>query len=59
MIAIEPQDREELPQQETVLIPWVNAHNLQQVEGIWYKDGRQVIMGDVDQKQLIIQRHHC
>lgn len=53
-MVIEPQAEEELPQQETVLLLWVNAHNLQQVEGIWYKDGRRVITGGVDQKRLII-----
>ena len=57
-MAIEPQDKGELPQQETVLLLWVNAHNLHQVENVWYKDGRRVVTGGADQKQLIIQRHH-
>ena len=57
-LTIESQNDEELPQQETTLRPWVNAHNLQQAEGTWYKDGRRVVTGDVDQRRLIIQRHH-
>ena len=54
-MAIEPQDEGGLPQQEMVLLPWVNAHNLRQVEGVWYKDGRRVITGGANQKRLIIQ----
>ena len=57
-MTIQPQDEEELPQQTMILLPWVNAHNLQQADGIWFKDRRRVITGDTDQKQLIIQQHH-
>ena len=55
---IKPQSDKELSQQETVLAPWINAHNLQRVDNVWYKDGRQVITGDTDEKWLLIQRHH-
>ena len=57
-LTVESQEYKELSQQETTLRPWVNAHNLQRVEGIWYKDGRQVVTGDVGQRRFIIQRHH-
>ena len=31
-LKIKPQDKEEFPQQETVLTPWINAYNLQKVD---------------------------
>jgi len=26
-------------QDEDMLIPWVNAHQLKKIDGVWYKDG--------------------
>jgi hypothetical protein len=32
-------------QEESVLKPWIDPHQLKQHQGIWYKDGRQVVTG--------------
>ena len=45
-------------QEEGVLLLWVNPHKLKKVEGIWYKDGCLVVMGDLKDKQLILHCHH-
>jgi hypothetical protein len=45
-------------QEESVLKPWIDPHQLKQHQGIWYKDGRQVVMGDTKDKHHIIQSHH-
>jgi hypothetical protein len=45
-------------QEESVLKPWVDPHQLKQHQGIWYKDGRQVVTGDTKDKRHIIQSHH-
>ncbi len=34
------------------------AHQLKKVEGVWYKDGRRVVMGKTEHKRLFIQAHH-
>ncbi len=26
-------------QDEGLLVPWIDAHQLKKVEGVWYKDG--------------------
>jgi hypothetical protein len=41
-----------------VLKPWVDPHQLKQHQGTWYKDGRQVVTGDIEAKRHIIQSHH-
>jgi hypothetical protein len=45
-------------QEESVLKPWVDPHQLKQHQGTWYKDGRQVVTGDIKAKHHIIQSHH-
>ena len=45
-------------QDEGVLKPWIDAHQLKKVEGVWYKDGRRVVTGRTEHKQTFIQVHH-
>jgi hypothetical protein len=45
-------------QEESVLKPWIDPHQLKQHHGIWYKDGRQVVTGNIKDKRHIIQSHH-
>jgi len=45
-------------QDEELLKPWVNVHQLKKVEGTWYKDRQWVVMGKMEHKQLFIQAHH-
>jgi hypothetical protein len=45
-------------QEESTLKPWVDPHQLKQHQGIWYKDGRQVVTGDIEAKCHLIQSHH-
>jgi hypothetical protein len=45
-------------QEESVLKPWIDHHQLKQHQGVWYKDGRQVVTGDIKDKHHIIQSHH-
>ncbi len=37
-------------QNEDLLKPWVNAHRLKKIEGVWYKDGRHVVTGRMEHK---------
>jgi hypothetical protein len=45
-------------QEESVLKPWVDPHQLKQHQGTWYKDSRQVVTGGIEAKHHIIQSHH-
>jgi hypothetical protein len=45
-------------QEESILKPWIDPHQLKQHQGVWYKDGRQVVTGDMKAKRSIIQLHH-
>jgi hypothetical protein len=45
-------------QEESTLKPWIDPHQLKQHQGVWYKDGRQVVTGDIEAKCHIIQSHH-
>jgi hypothetical protein len=45
-------------QEESKLKPWVDPHQLKQHQGKWYKDGRQVVTGDIEAKCHLIQSHH-
>ncbi len=45
-------------QDEELLKPWVNMHQLRKVEGVWYKDGRHMVTGKMEHKQSFIQAHH-
>jgi hypothetical protein len=47
-----------MTQEESTLKPWVDPHQLKQHQGIWYKDGRQVVTGDIEAKRQLIQSHH-
>jgi len=37
-------------QDKELLKPWVDAHHLKKVEGVWYKDGHCVVMGKMEHK---------
>jgi hypothetical protein len=45
-------------QEESTLKPWIDPHQLKQHQGVWYKDGRKVVTGDIEAKRYIIQSHH-
>ncbi len=45
-------------QDEDMLIPWVDAHWLKKIDGVWYKDGRRGVTGQKEHKQLFIHPHH-
>ncbi len=45
-------------QDEMMLGPWVNAHRLKKIEGVWYKDGQRVVTGGTKHKRTFIQVHH-
>jgi hypothetical protein len=45
-------------QEESVLKPWIDPHQLKQHQGIWYKNERQVVTGGIKDKRNIIQSHH-
>jgi hypothetical protein len=45
-------------QKDSVLKPWIDPHQLKQHQGVWYKDGRQVVTGDIEAKRQIIRSHH-
>jgi hypothetical protein len=47
-----------MAQNKTTLKPWIDPHQLKQHQGIWYKNGRQVVTGDNEAKRHIIQSHH-
>jgi hypothetical protein len=32
-------------QEESMLKPWIDPHQLKQHQGVWYKDGQQVVTG--------------
>ena len=50
---------EDPPQQnEDILRPWVNAHNLKKVNGEWWKERRKVITAKAEQKRNIIKAYH-
>jgi hypothetical protein len=45
-------------QDEDTLKAWVDPHQLKKHQDTWYKDGRQVVTGDIKAKCHIIQSHH-
>jgi len=45
-------------QDEGILKPWVDAHQLKKIEGTWYKDGRRVVTGKMEHKRAFIKVHH-
>ena len=46
------------PQDERVLKPWVNAHNLVKINGKWWKDNCEVVTTDPTERQQIISQYH-
>jgi hypothetical protein len=47
-----------LVQDESTLKPWIDPHRLKQHQGIWYKDGRTVITGNIQDKHEVICTYH-
>ncbi len=45
-------------QDEELLKPWINAHHLKKIEGVWYREGRHVVTGGMEHKQTFIRAHH-
>ncbi len=45
-------------QDEEIIKPWVDAHRLKRIEGVWYKDGQCVVMGKVEHRRTFIRAHH-
>ncbi len=45
-------------QDKELLKPWINAHHLKKVEGVWYKEGRRVVTGGMEHKRTFIRIHH-
>jgi hypothetical protein len=53
-VTIEQQHR----QDEERLKPWVDPHQLKQLNGVWYKEGRVVVTDELSGKRNIIRAHH-
>ena len=45
-------------QNEELLKPWVDAHQLKKIKGAWYKDRRHIVMGNMESKWILLQAHH-
>ena len=45
-------------QDEETVKPWVNPHKLKYINNVWYKEGRRVITGSLDDKRNIIRSCH-
>ncbi len=45
-------------QDEEMIKPWIDAHQLKRIKGVWYKDGRCVVTGKTEHKRTFIQNHH-
>ena len=45
-------------QDEAMLKPWVDHHNLKKVNCTWYKDGRWVVTNNLEHWRTLIQSHH-
>ena len=46
------------PQDERVLKPWINAHNIVKIQGKWWKDNCEVVTAEPIQRRQIISQHH-
>ena len=44
-------------QEESTLKPWIDPHQLKQHQSIWYKDGRQVVTGGVQELSATSSNH--
>jgi hypothetical protein len=49
---------DEEPQDEKTLRPWVDPHNLREVDGVWWKEGRRVVTGDLAYRRKVVHDHH-
>jgi hypothetical protein len=49
---------DEEQQDEKTLRPWVDPHNLREVDGVWWKEGRRVVTGDLAYRQQVVHDHH-
>ena len=45
-------------QDEEAIKPWVDPHKLKRINDIWYKEGRRVITGSMENKGNIIKLRH-
>jgi hypothetical protein len=45
-------------QDEEHLKPWIDPHQLKQLDGVWYKEGRVVVTEELEGKRKIIKAHH-
>jgi len=47
VISVEEMEQEDpmYEQDENLIKPWIDVHQLKKIEGTWYKDGRQVVTG--------------
>jgi len=45
-------------QDEELLKPWIDTHQLKKVNKVWYKDGRRMVTDRMEGKRLLIQAHH-
>ena len=49
---------EELSQDNDIIKPWVDPHNLKRISGIWYKDSRRVVSCAEENKRGLIKQRH-
>jgi hypothetical protein len=45
-------------QDEEILRPWIDPHNLKKLNGEWWKEHRRVVTGDQELRRKIIYNHH-
>jgi hypothetical protein len=45
-------------QDEEILKPWIDPHQLKHLDGVWYKEGRTVVTEGLGGKRKIIKAHH-
>ena len=46
------------PQNKCTLKPWINAHNLVQIQGKWWKNNREVVTAGPEERRHIISQYH-
>ena len=49
---------DEQEQDKETIKPWVDPHKLKLINNIWYKEGRCVVTGSLDDKCIIIKSRH-
>ncbi len=45
-------------QDEGIIRPWIDAHQLKKIQGTWYKDRWRVVTGSMEHKRALIKAHH-